>query len=310
MEDIIQAIDRELLKSELTPEKFLRKTNKAGNEVYVTTAKDSPNIMDEIARLRELSFRSAGGGTGQEKDVDEYDLMDDSYIQLFVWDPDSEEIIGGYRYIHGRNVKIDAEGQPVLVTSKMYFFSETFVSSYLPNTIELGRSFVHPDYQSSKMGAKSLFALDNLWDGLGAVIVSEPDVKYLFGKVTVYPHYDARARDLLFSFMTKQFPDPDKLVTPIDPFPVSIDAAEADEIYVSSDYKGNYKILNKEVRKIGVNIPPLVNSYMALSPNMKVFGYAICHGFGEVIECGILIPVDQMTDAKKKRHIESFLEED
>lgn len=309
MEDIIKPIDRALLKAELTSERLLRKTNKGNNEVYLITAKEAPNCMMEIGRLRELSFRTAGGGSGEAYDLDDYDFMDQPYKQLFVWDPDAEEIIGGYRFIHGSQVFLKEDGQPNLVTSEMYHFSPQFIKEHLPYTIELGRSFVQPDYQSSKMGAKSLFALDNLWDGIGALIVSVPDTKYFFGKVTVYPHYNAQARDLVFGFITKFFPDVDKLVYPIDPFHIALSEEQINHVFVNNDYDEDYKILKKEVKDLGTSIPPLVNAYMSLSPAMRSFGFAVYHDFGNLIEVCIMIPIEEMYDEKKKRHVESFFKE-
>ena len=106
-EEIIQPISKELLKSELTPERMLRMTNKSHNEIYVVTAKTAPNVMKEIGRLREIAFRSAGGGTGKAMDVDEFDTMENCCRQLIVWNPEAEEIIGGYRYIFGSEWEID-----------------------------------------------------------------------------------------------------------------------------------------------------------------------------------------------------------
>ncbi|MBP5260351.1 MAG: GNAT family N-acetyltransferase [Paludibacteraceae bacterium] len=310
MEAIIPPVDRALLKAELTPDKFLRDTNKAGNQIYVTTAAASPVIMREIARLRETAFRLAGGGGGNSLDMDQYDTMDVPYKQLFVWDPDAEEILGGYRFICGPDIRLDAQGQPVLSTAEMYRFSDRFITEYLPYTIELGRSFVHPDYQSSKMGAKSLFALDNLWDGLGAMTVLMPDMKYCFGKVTIYPQYNSVARELIFGFLRKFFPDPEELVTPHTPFPVRMTPAEADVLFPDPDLRTSYRQLNRMVRELGVNIPPLVNAYMGLSPNMRTFGFAEYEDFGHLIEFAISIPLDDIYEEKKKRHIESFMRRD
>lgn len=307
MEDIIAPVSRDLIKKELGTCTFLRKTNRGGNEIYVATAAESPNIMEEIARLRELSFRGAGGGTGHSSDSDRYDILEKPYKQLFVWDPDSENILGGYRFISGEDVAFADNGQPLLATAEMYHFTDKFIKEYLPYTIELGRSFVHPEYQASKSGAKGLFALDNLWDGLGALVITNPRMKYYFGKITVYPHYNASARDLIFGFMRKMFPDPDNMVYPIEPFRISYSDEQIDEIFVSGDYKQDLRLLNSKVREMGVDIPPLVNAYMGLSPRMRSFGFAVYHEFGEVIECCIMIPIDQMYEEKKKRHVETFL---
>ncbi len=305
MEELSSPIDRELIKAELTEDKLLRTSNKAGNLIYVTTADESPNVMKEIARIREMAFRLAGGGTGKMFDMDSYDWMEKPYKQLFVWDPQNEEIIGGYRFMFGTDVKIKEDGQPDLVTSGMFNFSKEFVDEYLSSTIELGRSFVHPDYQASKMGAKSLFSLDNLWDGLGAITVLRPDMKYFFGKVTVYPEYDEVARELIFTFIDKYF-GCTSLVQPIDPFKRSEVAKEFENLFDGSNFKEEYKILNAKVRERGVDIPPLVNTYMGLSPKIKSFGSAICDECGGQIEFAILVPIDEMYEEKKARHIETF----
>lgn len=306
MEEIIAPIPAELLKAELTEDKRLRFTNKSHNEVYIVTWQDSPNVLREIGRLREIAFRAAGGGTGLALDLDEFDTMENPYKQLIVWSPETEEIIGGYRYLLGSEVKFDAQGQPVLATAHMFHFSERFLRDYLPYTIELGRSWVSRDYQTTRAGARAIFALDNLWDGLGALTVVMPNVRYLFGKVTMYPSFDRTARDMILFFLQKHFGDPEKLIIPMKPLEIEADRAELSQLFCEQDFKADYRILNREVRKRGLNIPPLVNAYMGLSPTMKMFGTAINYGFGDVEETGILIAVDEILDEKRVRHIDSF----
>ena len=308
MEKIIEAVDKDLIKSELTEEKRLRMTNKSQNQIYILTHKDSPNTMREIGRLREIAFRAAGGGTGKSVDIDEFDTMDNAYKQLIVWDPEAEEILGGYRYILGTDVKVE-NGIPQIATSHLFEFSEEFINLYLPTTIELGRSFVTLEYQSTRSGRKGLFALDNLWDGLGALTVIMPTVKYFFGKVTMYPSYHKQGRDMILYFLKKHFADKDKLILPIKPLSLESDPEKLSELFNKDTFKEDYKILNREVRNLGYNIPPLVNAYMSLSPTMKMFGTAINYGFGEVEETGILIAVDEILEEKRIRHIESFVTE-
>ena len=306
---IIQPIAKELLKSELTPDKQLRMTNKSNNEIYIITAHNAPNVMQEIGRLREIAFREAGGGTGKEVDIDEFDICENRYKQLIVWNPEEEEIIGGYRYLLGTDWEYDDKGQPKLATSHMFHFSEKFLKEYAPFTVELGRSFVSLPYQSSRMGAKSLFALDNLWDGLGALTVIRPNVKYYFGKMTMYPSYIRKGRDMILYFLKKHFDDKENLIIPMKPLELETDPTELATLFSGKDFKEDYKILNGEIRKLGYNIPPLVNAYMGLSPTMKLFGTAINYGFGDVEETGILIAVDEILEDKRKRHIDSFIQE-
>ena len=306
---IIQPISKDVLLSELTPDKQLRMTNKSHNEIYVITAHNAPNVMKEIGRLREIAFREAGGGTGKEMDIDEFDTCENCYKQLIVWNPEEQEIIGGYRYLLGTEWEYDEKGQPKLATSHMFHFSEKFLKDYAPWTVELGRSFVSLPYQSSRMGAKSLFALDNLWDGLGALTVIRPNIRYYFGKMTMYPSYIRKGRDMILYFLKKHFDDKDNLIIPTKPLELETNPSELEKLFCGQNFKEDYKILNGEIRKLGYNIPPLVNAYMGLSPTMKLFGTAINYGFGEVEETGILIAVDEILEEKRKRHIDSFIKE-
>ena len=308
-QEIIQPIAKEVLKSELTPERQLRMTNKSNNEIYIITAHNAPNVMKEIGRLREIAFREAGGGTGKSMDIDEFDTCENCYKQLIVWNPEQEEIIGGYRYLEGTDWEMDEQGQPKLATSHMFHFSEKFLKEYAPYTIELGRSFVSLPYQSSKMGAKSLFALDNLWDGLGALIVIKPNVRYFFGKFTMYPSYIRRGRDMILYFLHKHFADKEKLIIPMKPLEIETNPQELEALFCKDTFKDDYRILNTEIRKLGYNIPPLVNAYMNLSPTMKLFGTAINYGFGDVEETGILIAVEEIFEQKRVRHIDSYIKE-
>jgi hypothetical protein len=306
---IIEPIATELIEAELTKDRFLRVANKGGNHIYIVDAFNAPNTMREIGRLREIAFRSAGGGTGKDCDIDEFDMMQPPCRQLVVWDPESKLILGGYRFICGEDIRMDEQGRPRIATSHMFRFSERFLRDYLPYTIELGRSFVRLEYQSSRAGAKALYALDNLWDGLGSLTVVNPNIKYLFGKVTMYPSYTEECRDLILYFLNKYFPDPDELVRPITPIKVNADLDRLRALFVGGSFKEDYKILNAEVRKHGDNIPPLVNAYMGLSPTMRMFGTAINDEFGNVEESGIFFAIDEIFEEKKKRHISTFVQQ-
>lgn len=309
VEEIIQPVPKELLKRELTPERQLRMTNKSNNEIYVITAQEAPHVMQEIGRLREIAFRSAGGGTGKAADIDEFDTMEGGCKQLIVWNPEAEEIIGGYRYLFGTDWKIDSNGQPVLATSHMFHFSEEFMRDYAPYTVELGRSFVSLEYQNVRTNSKSIFALDNLWDGLGALTVINPTCKYFFGKVTMYPSYIRRGRDMILYFLKKHFDDKENLIVPIKPLAIETPEEELAQLFEQDSFRDDYRILNREIRNLGYNIPPLVNAYMSLSPTMKLFGTAINYGFGDVEETGILIAVDEILEEKRVRHIDSYVKE-
>lgn len=308
MKDIIAPVPKELLKAELTKDKLLRFTHRSDNEIYIVTAADAPNVMREIGRLREIAFRAAGGGTGKEVDIDEFDTMEVPYKQLIVWNPENHDIIGGYRYIFGKDVRFDEKGEPIIATAHgMFRFSEKFLTEVLPYTVELGRAFVALEYQSTRMGSKSLFALDNLWDGLGALTVVIPEVKYLYGKVTMYPSYLTKARDMILYFLKKHFHDKEGLVEPVNPLQLETDENELASIFCKDTFKEDYRTLKQEVHKFGLAIPPMVNAYMGLSPTMKIFGTAVNYDFGNVEETGLLIAVDELQDSTRMRYIESFV---
>ena len=307
LEEIIAPIPVEQLKAELNNARLLRHARKGGTDIYIFTAHQCPTLMKEVGRLREIAFREAGGGSGLACDIDEFDTMEEPYWQLIVWDPKDEQILGGYRYIHGSNVKFDAKGAPVLATSHMFGYSEKFKQEILPSMIELGRSFVIVDHQSSRSGAKGLFTLDNLWDGLGALSIIHPGTQYFYGKFTMYPTYIPAGRNMILYFLKKHFPDPDNLVWPFKPLETKMDEEAMKQLFVHDSFNEDYRILNTEVRKLGVNIPPLVNAYMCLSPTMKMFGTAINDEFGDVEESGILIKIDEITVEKHQRYIDSFI---
>jgi hypothetical protein len=305
MKDIIAKIPREALLDELTPERFVRKANNGHNEIYIITHHNSPNVMKEIGRLREVTFRHAGGGTGKEIDIDEYDLSSHPYQQLLVWHPEDKEIVGAYRYILCKDAEY-VNGKVNLATTELFEFSDLFYKKYLPWTIELGRSFIQPQYQPSEQFRKGLFSLDNLWDGLGALVVDNPDMKYFYGKVTMYTDFNVQARDMILAFLKHYFPDHENLVKPILSVTPKTDVSAFLESLEGLSYKEGHAILNKNVRALGENIPPLVNAYMNLSSTMFSFGTAINPTFGGVEETGVMVTIADVYESKKERHINTY----
>ena len=306
MNDIIAPVPLEAIMDELTLDKFFRKTNNGGNEIYILSAHDSPNIMREIGRLREISFREAGGGTGLDCDIDDFDTRDEHFFyQLIVWNPIDKAIMGGYRFLLCDGLPVDANGQVDTPTSELFLYSEKFVKEYLPDTIELGRSFVQPNYQPTKSLSKGLYSLDNLWDGLGSLLDIYPEAKYYFGKVTMYPKLDRTARDMILYFIQKHFPDKEHLVTvrPELDLPILSDREWLASVFCNDNYRDDYKTLVKEVRERGAAVPPLVNAYMNLSSTLRSFGTALNPGFGKVEETGILVTVADIYEEKVQRHM-------
>jgi Acetyltransferase (GNAT) domain len=308
MKPVIAPVAREILKSELTDERFARKTNFGNNNIYILNHHNAPNVMMEIGRLREVSFRLGGGGTGEEVDIDENDTCEVPYEQLIVWDIEEEEIVGGYRFIRCDHAVL-ADGTLNLSTAHLFNYSEEFVKDFVPKTIELGRSWVQPAYQGSADSRKGIFALDNLWDGLGALVVMYPDIEYFFGKVTMYPSYNVKARDLLLAFMQFYFPDKENLVKPINPLKHVHDMDAMKNTFNGLDFTEGFRLLGQKTRLLGENVPPMISSYMKLSLTMRTFGTAVNDWFGDVEETGIMITIKDIYDSKKHRHVDSFLKE-
>ncbi len=308
MDPIIPPLDKELLEAELSEITFLRNTNNGHNKIFVFTAQEAPNLMKEVGRLREITFRDAGGGTGKSVDIDEFDTMDIPFQQLIVWDPLDREITGGYRFIHGKDINCKGSGCFRSATAELFSFTQHFVRVYLPVSIELGRSFVQPAYQPLINFRKGMYSLDNLWDGLGAMIIENPDVRYFFGKMTMYPDYNRYARDCVLYFLRRYFPDKETLMIPKEAVKTETSDPVFAALFNAMTYEENYKILVQEVRRHGENVPPLVNAYMNLSPTMRTFGTAVNHGFGEVEETGILISIGEIYPKKKERHLTTYIQ--
>ncbi len=306
MQPIVEQVDKSILKSELTTDIFVRPTNNIGNHIYIFNGNNKPNLLREVGRLREISFRQAGGGTGKSFDLDEFDTGKYAYNQLIVWNPTDEEIVGGYRFILCKDAR-DENGDYHLSTTEIFTFSENLKYNYFPHTIELGRSFVQPNYQPSAESRKGLFSLDNLWDGLGALVIDNPDMQYFFGKITMYTDFNENARDLILTFMETMFPNEEVLAAPQFPIHRKLDCTGFIEEIKHLPYKEAHQILNLKVRALNENIPPLFNSYMNLSPTMKTFGTAINDHFGAVEETGIMVTIADIYENKKDRHIQSYI---
>jgi len=306
METIIPPVDRVLLEKELNEDRYVRKTNHGDNVIYIVTHHNSPNVMREIGRLREITFRFARGGTGKAVDIDQYDTAKTPFKQLIVWDPDGKEIVGGYRFIHCSELEIDKDGSLKTPTARLFKFTNKFVKDYIPHTMELGRSFIQPIYMPTVDIRRGMYSLDNIWDGLGAIVIDHPGIKYLFGKVTMYPHFDALAKEYIYYFIEKYFPDNEKLVSPREPVSIKTSRKLLESIFNGCNYDEDYRILVAKVRSFKENIPPLFNAYMNLSSTMRTFGTAINTHFGNVEETGIIVTIEDIYDYKKDRHLSTY----
>ncbi|MBQ9296724.1 MAG: GNAT family N-acetyltransferase [Paludibacteraceae bacterium] len=304
---IIPPVDSSILEQELDGH-FLRPTNKAGNIIYDITAHECPNVMREIGRLREISYRDGGGATGKATDIDDMDTMEKPYHQLIVWDPDNKQIIGGYRYLFGRDAvlkpMISSELQPYITSAYLFHYSERFIREYLPHTIEFGRAFVQPKYQKREMGVKALFALDNIWDGIGAVLYNNPEMRWMIGKVTIYPDYNETARELIYNYLERFHQGKEGLIAPYHPLPVK--PLENDP-FAGDDPQENYHILQHAVREQGVVIPPMFSAYLNLTNELQTFGTAIEATFSNVYDTAIMVDLNTVYEEKKERYFSPYI---
>ena len=308
MKPIIPPVETSLLLSELE-DHLLRPSNKAGNLIFDITAHECPNVMREIGRLREISYRDGGGGTGKEIDIDDLDIMEKPYHQLIVWDPDNQQIIGGYRYLLGHEIAIDESGQPRIASAHLFQFSPRFVSDFLPYTIEFGRAFVQPAYQAREMGVKALFALDNIWDGIGALVYKYPQLQWMIGKVTLYPSFDPMVRDLLYSFLYRYHPDTEGLLIPYHPLAISEEAQKwANEVFEGDDPAANLHALQLAARQRGLVVPAMFAAYLNLTKHMRTFGTSINDEFGDVLETGIMVAIKDILPEKKERYMQPYID--
>ena len=306
MEQIIPPVDKSLLVAELEGH-LLRPSNKADNLIYDITAHECPNVMREIARLREISYRYGGGATGKEMDIDDMDLMPKPYHQLIVWDPQNQQIIGGYRYLLGSEAEL-RDGQPYITSAHLFHYSGRFIREYLPHTIELGRAFVQPVYQKREAGVKALFALDNIWDGIGAIMYNHPEMRWMIGKVTIYPDYNETARELIYAYLEQYHMGEKGLFGPYHPLPSMTGNGEKSFPFVGGDKQENYHILQHAVREQGTVIPPLFSAYLNLTNDLQFFGNAINDELANVYETGIMVDFNAVYPEKKERYITPYVE--
>jgi len=302
MEQIIPPVETSLLLQELEGH-LLRPSNKADNLIYDITAHECPNVMREIARLREISYRDGGGATGKEMDIDEMDTMEKPYHQLIVWDPQHQQIVGGYRYLFGSEAEI-RNGQPHITSAHLFRYSERFIQEYLPYSIEFGRAFVQPVYQTREMGVKALFALDNIWDGIGALVHNNPQLRWMFGKVTIYPTYNATARELIYAYLNRYHRGDSGLIAPYIQEPL----LPVETPFEGDDAQANFHILQHAVREQGTVIPPMFTAYLNITNELQFFGNAINDELANVYESGIMVDLTRVYPEKKERYITPYIQ--
>ena len=278
----------EAIEREITRLKPLDCKLRGALALYTFRAVEAPALIPEVGRLREVAFRQTGAGTGREEDIDEGDLSERGYRQIVAWESEQCRVVGGYRYMIGR------ECDMTYLSSTHYFlFSERFEREILPRAIELGRSFAVRD-----AGSSSLFAMSALWHGLGQIVACE-GAEYLFGKVTIPPRYDGEALRLLLCFLWQFFPAREALLSARKP--LKIEAGERP--FSGKDFAENFALLERLLAARGERVPPMIHAYMRLTREMQVFDAMINPDFSDAVEVAILLPVSEIIPAKREVYI-------
>ena len=303
---LIEPVSRKLLREELTTDRLVRPTRIGSNEVYIFTALNAPNLMQEVGRLRELTFRVAGAGFGTAVDIDHFDTDEYPCRQLIVWDPVAYEIIGGYRF----NIFHKFKGKPLrdipLANKSLYSISKTFTFEYIPYLVELARAFIQPKYQPKFAGRKAAFSLDNIWDGLGALVVKYPFIRYFFGRLTFFSNYDPTVRDLAFYFFAKHLQGNPALLSAKKPFEFPTLLNDLEKVIGGSSIKDDFTKLNQAAKNHGTTIPPLVKSYFNVSGTLRVFEPVFDSYFASSYAAAILVTIADVYPAFVKRYITPY----
>lgn len=296
---IVAPVDRSRLRAELTIDRRVRTIR--GLEVYVVDGVECGAVMEEVGRIREIEFRREGGGTGAALDIDRFDTGPVRSLQLVTWDPDAEELVSMYRFIHC-SVAAREQPEPLLATEELFEFSETFRRDYLSATIELGRSVVN------RSARKALLGLYAVWGGLGALVREYPGLRYLFGKITLFDRYDRTALRSLMRYLTLWFPGTPGLIRAKPHLRVDFNLDDPDlrSLVTGEDREADFELLANYIAQLGEAVPPLVISYSSLTDRMQTFETARNPGFGNVMECAILVPVAEIRPKYAARFIESY----
>ena len=293
---VIDPVAPSVLKAELKEEYRLCETSHGGFEVYLIDGTTAPSVLTEIGRIRELAFRSNGGGTGKSVDLDRFDLEPElGFRQLVLWDPEREMIAGGYRILTGNRCRFGEDGQPLMPSAHLFRFSDAFMKDVIPGMVELSRSFITASFMNEPASARNVFALDGLFEGICYAVAPEK-MRWFFGKVTFYPDYPLEALSLIHAFFTKYAADP-RVVPHTERPMLTLDYAP--EVLCGDSFKADFRALKLYFRKRGFYIPPILNTYINLSDSFRYFGNAVNDEFGNVTEMGLLV---DMSDIQAERY--------
>lgn len=280
--NIVPPRDPETIKKEignLIEEGFLLYENKQYKVIW-TTSEMAPGVLYEIGRLREITFREVGEGTGKNIDLDEYDLY---YRQLFIWDAEGEKIVGAYRLGMGKEI-MERYGKRGFYLNSLFKLKKGF-HSVLKESIELGRSFIVKEYQLKPL---SLFLL---WKGILYYILKNPDYRYLIGPVSISGEFSEFSKSLIIKHIKENYFDRHlaSMVSPRKEFIPEVDFRDPDLELVDRYTREDLKRLDKVIEDIeigGFRLPALLKKY--LSQNANIIGFNVDPDFNNALD-GLLV---------------------
>lgn len=293
--NIIHPIPRKFIKRELLNSELIGETSN-GKKLFVCEFHNAPNTINEIARLREITFRKVGEGTGKKLDIDRFDKI---YKHIIIWDENDLEIVGSYRIGLGSEIMKEI-GIKGFYTSTLFEFAEDFKDKYIEKSLELGRSFIQKKYWRSNV-------LHYLWQGIGAFLYKNPDITHLFGGVSISKNYSQFALELIVFYHTKWFGDLNGKIKAKKEFKIS----EKSLAYYNEEFNGensteDYRILKNLLKPLGYSVPILYKQYVDLCEHdgVKFFGFGIDESFGMCVDGFIQIDVSKIKKEKRERYIE------
>lgn len=293
---VVHPADTKAIKKALFQSRLLGET-RDGKKIFLYQFQDDCPVMQEIARLRELTFRTVEEGTGLALDLDKFDIY---YSHIVLWDDQALEIVGAYRIGEGPKI-MASHGIEGFYTNTLFDLHNEF-ASLLPYSLELGRSFVQPRYWGQH-------SLEYLWYGIGAYLREQPDIKYLFGPVSISNAYPQLAKELIIGFYKQQFGAELPQATAKTPFIISEQCQQFVTQEFNSDYSTSFKVLNSELRKLGVKVPTLYKQYVELcvDKGCHFIDFNIDPDFNNCIDSLIMVEIDKIAPKKRQRYIQTAL---
>jgi len=290
---IAHPVNRKDLVNELKNSKLIGQTND-GKKIYLYDYTEDSIVLKELGRLRELSFRKVGEGINKKRDTDKYDIY---YQHIILWDENDLEIVGSYR-IGNSDFIFKNIGVKGFYSNNLFKYNEDF-TPYLKNSIELGRSFVQPKYWGTR-------ALDYLWFGIGAYLKNNPNIKYMFGPVSMSAAFPAIAKDMMVFYYNHYYGENADLIEAKLPYQFSNNLNDIKNLFDLNDKKKDFKLLKSTLANMSVSVPTLYKQYSEIAEDggVKFLGFNVDKDFADCIDGFILVEVNKIKDSARKRYID------